>query len=76
MSQLALDLHPAASACNTKADRADPGFTDKAKAVILKHLAAVGQCPGEDLTDIAIAHGCKPHDARAFGKKIRDEAGE
>ena len=65
--QLALDFNPAAKACQAKAERVNPEFTEKATAAILKHLQAVGQASGEELTDIAIAHGAKPHDARAFG---------
>jgi hypothetical protein len=50
-----------------KAEKADPQFKDKAREAILAHLKAVGQASGEDLVDIAIAHGAIPPDARAFG---------
>jgi len=57
----------AADLCTDKAHRADPGFSEKASRAILAHLQAVGQAPGEVLTNIAIAHGARPHDQRAFG---------
>lgn len=50
-----------------KAERRSPGFAETAKEAILAHLKAVGQASGEDLVDIAIAHGAVPPDARAFG---------
>jgi hypothetical protein len=57
----------AANACTDKALRADPTFTAKAQEAILAHLRVVGQASGEVLTDVAIAHGARPHDQRAFG---------
>lgn len=45
----------------------DPMFAEKAKAAILAHLAVVGSASGEDLVDIAEAHGARPPDARSFG---------
>ena len=57
----------AAGACLAKAQRGDPEFSVKARAAILAHLRTVGTASGETLTDIAIAHGARPHDARAFG---------
>ena len=57
----------AAKACESKARRIDPDFSEKAEAAILAHLRTVGQASGEVLTDVAIAHGARPHDARAFG---------
>ena len=57
----------AANACTAKAQRSDPEFTTKAKAAILAHLRVVGKASGEDLVNVAIAHGARPHDARAFG---------
>lgn len=57
----------AAKACESKARRIDPDFSEKAEAAILAHLRTVGSCSGEVLTDVAMAHGARPHDARAFG---------
>lgn len=74
MSQLAIDFNAhravgesAANACEAKARRGNPEFTEKAEAAILAHLRAVGTASGEALTDVAMAHGARPHDARAFG---------
>jgi hypothetical protein len=58
----------AAAACLDKARRTDPEFVEKAQAAILAHLRAVGSCSGEELVDIAIAKGARPHDQRAFGQ--------
>lgn len=51
------------------AEKRDPLFASKAERAILAHLAACPglQCNGEDLVDIAKAHGAVPHDDRAFG---------
>lgn len=57
----------AATACLDKTHRADPQFAEKAQAAMLAHLRAVGQCSGEVLVDVAIAHGARPQDTRAFG---------
>jgi|SRR6185312_3128332 len=57
----------AANACLAKARKADPEFSEKAAAAILAHLKAVRQASGEKLVDVAIAHGARPHDSRAFG---------
>lgn len=57
----------AANACENKARRIDPEFSEKAERAILAHLQAVGQASGEDLTLIAKAHGAVPHDDRAMG---------
>ena len=57
----------AAAHCLAKAERSDPEFVAKATAAILMHLRAVGQASGEDLVDIAVAHGARPRDMRAFG---------
>lgn len=57
----------AGNRCADKAAQLDPDFRQKAAAVILDHLRIVGECSGEELTDLAIAKGVKPHDARAFG---------
>jgi hypothetical protein len=72
--QLAIDFeaaresgNQAATACLHKAQRLDPTFSEKAASAILAHLQVVKQASGESLTDIAIAHGARPHDQRAFG---------
>ena len=57
----------ASEACTDKALRSDPTFVQKASEAILAHLRVVGEASGEVLTDVAIAHGARPHDARAFG---------
>lgn len=51
------------------AERRDPLFREKAEAVMLRHLSTRHDRSawGEDLTDIARAHGCTPPDDRAFG---------
>jgi cytochrome c556 len=72
MNQLSIDFaraagESAANACTSKAHRSDPEFTAKAKVAILAHLRAVGRASGEELVNVAIAHGARPHDARAFG---------
>lgn len=73
-AQLALDFtaarargERAGSRCADKAQAADPEFRSKAERAILTHLQAVGQASGEVLTDVAVAHGARPHDQRAFG---------
>ena len=53
--------------CIDKARRIDPLFAEKAEAAILAHLRVVRRASGEDLTNIAKAHGAVPHDDRAFG---------
>lgn len=71
--QLSIDFaraqgESAGNACLDKAKRvADPLFKEKATAAMLRHLEAKGKASGEELTDAAIAHGARPHDARAFG---------
>lgn len=72
MNQLSLDFareagHTAARACTDKATKSDPDFVAKAQAAILRHLQTVGTASGEVLTDVAIACGARPHDARAMG---------
>lgn len=57
----------AANACLAKTHRADPQFSQRAATAILNHLRAVRQASGEELVDIAIAHGAHAHDQRAFG---------
>lgn len=51
------------------ATRRDPLFRERAEAVMLQHLSTRPDRSawGEDLTDIARAHGCTPPDDRAFG---------
>lgn len=53
--------------CIDKAHSTDPTFAERARAAILAHLREVGQASGEELTDVAIASGARPHDQRAFG---------
>lgn len=75
MQQAALDFTnaradgaEAGARCADKAERvAAPEFREKARKAILDHLSVVRSCSGEVLTDIAIAKGARPHDARAFG---------
>ena len=57
----------AAAHCLAKAERSDPEFVSKATAAILAHLRASGQASGEELVDVAIAHGAHCPDQRAFG---------
>lgn len=58
----------AATACLDKAQRADPSFADRAKAVIMVHLATHGPTSGEDLTSACKTAGIVPiNDDRAFG---------
>lgn len=49
------------------AQKRDPEFKTKAREAILAHLKAVGQASGEELVDVARAHGAVPTDDRAFG---------
>lgn len=49
------------------AEKRDPEFKAKAREAILTHLKAVGQASGEELVDVARAHGAVPTDDRAFG---------
>lgn len=51
------------------ATRRDPLFAEKARTAILRHLRACPglQCSGEELVDVARAHGAVPPDDRAFG---------
>lgn len=72
--QLSLDYGTARTAgeqaarfCMEKAVRTDSEFPAKARAAILKHLQVVGEASGEELTQVARAHGAVPHDDRAFG---------
>lgn len=74
MNQIAFNFEAAREAgnqagerCLSKAQGIDPTFAENAKWAILAHLRKVGQASGEVLTDVAIASGARPHDARAFG---------
>jgi hypothetical protein len=74
MTQQPIDLQTAreageqaAALCLDRARRADPEFVAKATAAILAHLRASGQASGEELVDVAIAHGAHCPDQRAFG---------
>jgi hypothetical protein len=50
-----------------KAERADPAFSERAKAFVLSYLKANGVSSGELITDAAKLAGIKPPDDRAFG---------
>jgi hypothetical protein len=52
---------------NDRATRVDPEFNARTRQAILAHLGAAGPTSGEVLTDVAKAHGARPHDDRAFG---------
>lgn len=74
MNQLAIDFdapraagEAAGQRCIDKARRTDPFFAEKAEAAILAPLRVVRRASGEELTNIARAHGAVPHDDRAFG---------
>lgn len=78
MNQLVIDFsaaraagEQAAQACLAKAERSDPQFSQRAATAILNYLKAVRIASGEELTEIAIAHGARPADARAFGGVFR-----
>jgi hypothetical protein len=64
-------LTDAVEACADKAERTTDFNVDAAGEFILRHLKRRGETPGEILTDLAIAHGHVPHDARAFGQVYR-----
>lgn len=65
----------AMNACAAKAERRDPDFSRKAEEAILAHLRVVGECSGEELTDVARARGAVPHDDRAFGGVFKGMSG-
>jgi hypothetical protein len=67
MNQLSIQYEPIITACTKKAEEVTPDFAEKAKKIILDHLAIVQKCSGEELVDLAIAKGAIPHDSRAFG---------
>lgn len=50
-----------------RAERDNPAFSATARKAILRHLRDHGACSGENLTDIAQAHGAHCADSRAFG---------
>lgn len=50
-----------------KAERLEPGFTERAREHILATLQRLGTASGEYLTDACIGAGIKAPDARAFG---------
>jgi predicted DNA-binding transcriptional regulator YafY len=66
MTTLSIDMLPM-ELCFASAQKRDPEFSKIAEESILAHLRAVGQASGEDCVDVAIAHGARPHDQRAFG---------
>lgn len=72
MMQLTIDDAVAAGEAGmarvlAKAQSLAPEFSIRAQAAVLAHLAVVGECCGEALTDIARARGATCHDARAMG---------
>lgn len=74
MNQVASDFtaareqgRTAAEACTDKAERTTSFNTDAAGKFIVGQLVRYGDMSGEMLVDAAIAHGHRPHDARAFG---------
>lgn len=50
-----------------RAERQEPGFTERAKAFVLQYLRLHGDCSGEDITDACKAAGITPEEDRAFG---------
>lgn len=58
------------------ATRRDPEFAAKAEALFVHHLAASRDHSawGEDLVDVARAHGVVPQDDRAFGSVFQSMA--
>ena len=50
-----------------RAERDEPGFSERAQAFVLAYLAEHGKASGEDLTDACKAAGIKPAEDRAFG---------
>ena len=53
--------------CAEKAERDLADFRIRARQFVLDYLRAHGATAGEVITDMAIASGLDPHDARAFG---------
>ena len=56
------------------ARKRDPDFSKKAEAAMLRHLVACFSASGEELVDVARAHGAIPHDDRAFGSVFQSMA--
>lgn len=52
---------------SANAERACPGFTWKAKQIVLRILKTAKRASSEDLTDAVKSCGLVPHDDRAFG---------
>jgi hypothetical protein len=50
-----------------RADRDEPGFSERAKAFVIQYLTERGTASGEDITDACKAAGIVPADDRAFG---------
>jgi hypothetical protein len=74
MNQLSINFDPprergraSGEACQAKAERVTSFDSAGAAEFVLRELRNVGQMSGETLTDLATAHGYRPHDARAFG---------
>lgn len=58
--------------CTSKATKADPTFSPRAKEVILRHLSAVGQASGEELVELCNSYGIVPVNGnKAFGSVFR-----
>lgn len=53
--------------CADKAERAEAQFRERARQFVLDYLRQYGATSGEVITDMAVAAGIVPHDARAFG---------
>jgi hypothetical protein len=49
MTQLSIQYEPIITACTNKAEEVTPDFAEKAKKIILDHLAIVQTCPGEEI---------------------------
>lgn len=74
MSQLALDFEPPRASgqrlgelCTEKAERVVDFDSEAAGERIVDLLRERGAMSGEQLTDMAMARGHRPHDQRAFG---------
>jgi hypothetical protein len=57
----------AAELAQVRAERDEPGFSERARAHILAQLARHHEMSGEDLTDSCVAAGIVAKDGRAFG---------
>lgn len=49
-----------------RAERDEPGFSERAQAFVLRYLAEHGSASGEDITDACKAAGIQPAEVRAF----------